>query len=1279
MFSTITILEYKNLISRSIDASFDRVKGSIEENSEKKSKRTSVEVEMRLRYLGFTEYQRIAGWLDKSKDNFDEISSSKTIDYIHKGVRYTVRDDKIIAIIKKETVNKSDDKQLDIRLSVNLEKSLKIDEDLSHDDVKREAEYYRIKNRTSYTFQNIIRIDMTEVSNEEKGRMKYSYECEMEFLQISETGEVDETSKDVCKTFLFELMKRRQNSENVYMQDKLRDMIQVLNSNLEQEDSREGLSYKFLAPARNLKYPDIVTGGLIGGKVKYNVAQKVDGVRQFFLVYQGSIWLVYPPHDFNLIARFSGVSIKDFMVDGEDVLPENRKTTCDIKTTHMYVPFDMVLLNSSNEIQTKPHNIRIKTATDLLNRLKDLLSERADISIVFKEFKEVGDTFETMSEAVVNTYNNKDSMCYKTDGMIFTPINANYNTGTEKHKIHERVLDKYPDICKLKEWENLTVDLLVDPNIQTAYGRGFKNEVTPFLGSKRNIFFSPEKIDWEDNFFKTNKTKGIVELRPAKKMIGDEIFYYLVPLKARPDKIQSNRTDYAAAIWDDINDPLSIETFKGETFRLLRHSFNKIKRELYYTIPDGADIFEIGTGKGGQMYRWSRLNKIFGVEPNQKSIDEMNTRLDNYDKSEEGKPLKPRVKVINTGGEDTQAIVEGCREWFNWDSSSKVKPFYIVSMLSLSFFWKDVSTFNGLVSTFQELNKAYKEAGGKEIQFVFMTIRGSPVLRLFSDLPQVNGTKSLTLGPCHMTLLPKEDNQLTPTLKIHIDDTIVDNQEEYLVSLSDLTNYIPLIDLTSKPSNIENCMSDSERKYAALFVSGKATIGSQDKNTPIRKMEVQKKKETPLITDRIDFRYRGRADFLNSRWLNLNIYHQSGEEKYLSSVNDANKETSAYRQGQFGYSKDTEYQSLGVLSLDSLGPEMAHLIRGKDKNGGVVFSLVSLVNAILTCTDIEYQQLSNEIERYTYCSKFYEMGLRNLSKETKYPSQEADELNRKVRDWLPTKEIESLIYTKLISDKLVTPDEVYYNKDGYFITEILYSGDDLKPVADPKRGNLYYMSEKKKEISMSDEVKPYLLSEKKIPKKVTKVTRYYKWIGEMKTPTDFINSYTDDMLHNILLKVDKININSIYYNCNNGKLFRYYHSLGMTLREIRKELTLFGRLDEEGNEEEYYTNPVQFSFLSDVYGINIKVFNMDKGCLEKGSQRDCIADRIYCTAKKENSFYASMGSNITIYVYYHQYEVNSKNNWSVTNLDVKDAPIRGIYVPLGVVDKKGMIKTLFSE
>lgn len=1299
IFDNISGTDFKKLISDTINISFEKLSESINSSHQKIKKRKTLEVELRLQHLGFTEYQRIANWFNGNNSKFTSIEHSRTTDYFDKSsYRYTVSEEgNILSIIKKEKIENVDIKELDVRLSVNMENSYKIDSNLTIEDVKEQSSYFRNKNRTSYIFEDIMRLDITEVSYEERRKTKYSYECEIEFIAISNTGEIDNESKQLAEEMVWILMMIRQNSESVYMQDKLRNMIVSLNTMLGQPPKKEGLSYKFLAPARNLKYPDLVDGGIVGGKVKYNVTQKVDGERKFFLVYGGGVWLVYPPNDFNLITTFTDTNIPNFMIDGEDVPMTNRSKTCDIKSNHMYIPFDTVLSNNSNSIQGRPHNIRMEMATSYLDFMKRILPKEIGITIMYKEFKELGDTFKSMSEAVISTYSLKDSMCYKTDGMIFTPINAIYNTGTEKQKIKDRVLTSFPDICKFKEWNKLTIDLYIDLEKKIGYGRGINNEQTPFIGSFRNSFDSKVNIDWENKFFKTFTVNGIVEFEPKKIVEEDKITYLLTPLKARPDKIQSNRTDYAGSIWDDINDPLDIKTFKGETFRLLRHSFNRIKKDLYSEIPNDSDIFEIGTGNGGQMYRWVRLNKVFGVEPNQEHIDEMNKRLENYDKTNKEKPLKPKVKVIKAGGEETEKIVKGCKKWFGWEEGIKPKPFFIVSMLSLSFFWKDLATFNGLISTMQELSKAYKKIGGKEVIFIFMTIRGSPVLRLFSDVQSKNGKKSLSLGPCTMSLLPVAEDGLTQRLEIHIEDSIVDNQEEYLVSLSDLTKYIPLENLTSTPSDVEKCMSEAEKKYSALFVSGRAKIGIKDKNTPVRQMAMEKKEKEIEVkvhipeknVERIDFRYRGRADFLTSRWLNLEVYHQSREEKYLAFPDIDAKETSAYKLIQFGQSKDREYYALGVLSLDSLGEEMAKAIKGT-KNGGVVFSVASLVNAILTCTDVKYQQISDEIERYSYCSNFYESALRRLTDKTEYPSEEAVSKNKKVREWLPEVEIESLIYSKLIDDKLIRAEEVYYksSKNGYYIGEVIFTGKYFNEPPEMKEGSLVFSFEESKKIKtkrLTDEEKGIMLSllidpEEK-PDEITRVTRFYKWKGEYKNYTDFNNSFSNDNLHDILLLVDRIDTNSIFYNCRNGELFRHYHISGKSLPEIRKELTLFGKIDEEDNEEEFYSTCLQFSFLSDVYGINIKAFSIDNECLAKNNNKECIANRIYCVPKEEYSFYTTNpDSKNFIHVYYHHYETKgNEDSWSSEDLHNSGPYIRGIYVPLGVLNGDGLISTLFDK
>jgi hypothetical protein len=842
IFELWTPEAFKKAIFASLEAQFSTLEEELKDFTV--GKKDTVEVELRIRDLGYTEYQRILKWL-LNQEGFDSVTEVHTTDYFIEKRRYTVDEEKnIIAVIEKGEPKNIDNVEFDTRLSLNVETSF--DNDLKHGVLLKKSTYNRKKKRNSFSIKDLLRIDMTEVSSMKKGKHVFNYECEIEFIKISQELEVDQISRNTIKIVLHNIILQRQNSQISYKQDKLRNMIQKLNTSLGKEDSRLGLDYTFLAPARNLKYPDIVTGGLIGGKYRYNVTIKADGIRKLLLFFGSGVWLIYPPHDFNLVGIYDDfLKVDGFMSDGEDVPIENRVNNCEIKSRHLYIPFDTCLLpltsKRDNDIQSGNQDSRLSKAIDILNSRKVVLSKMG-ITIMTKDFIELGDSFESMSAAIIKLDKIKDTLCYKTDGFMFTPINARYNTGTDPLPIHERVLTKHPDICKLKLWENLTVDFLVDISTTpfSIIGRGRSNAPTVFEGTTKYPFEASININWDAELFKSIKTSVIVEFEPLLREIAvtDEDgkkqikkIYMLTPLKVRPDKLQPNRTDYAGAIWDDINDPIDIATFEGKTFRLHRHSLNKVKRDLYFGIPDNADIFEIGTGNGGQLYRWKRFNKILGVEPSSEHIREMNTRLQKYDTTlnEDENKLTPRVQVLLGGAEETERIVNNAKTWFTWKKNKNIKPFYIVSMLSLSFFWKDKDTFNSLVKTVQSLRQAYIKAGGKEVFFLFLTIRGSLVKQLFKEHTNVvtQGKKrSLTLGPCSMILNEKKSKEdLSPVLEVDIKDTIVSSQEEYLVNIKDLKDYFPLIKLKSKSANIEPCMSEAERTYSSLLVYGSAKIG----------------------------------------------------------------------------------------------------------------------------------------------------------------------------------------------------------------------------------------------------------------------------------------------------------------------------------------------------------------------------------------------------------------------------------------------------------------------
>ena len=1344
LFESISSDAFKNAIFSSLQRQFDTLRISLSKIVT--DEKNIAEVELRIRDLGYTEYQRVLQWFLSHGNKYGEVTTQETTDYSIDAKRYSVdKDNKIIAIIEKEKIKDVDDIEFDTRLSLVIEKTSK--NKLTYKEVVAASKYNRIKKRISFMIGELIRVDMTEVSSVQKGKPVYSYECEIEFIKIAETLHIDDESVKAGKIFLYNIIKERQNSEMPYKQDKLRSMIAYLNNELGMENSNKGLDYKFLAPARNLKYGDIVTEGLIGGKYSYNVTIKADGVHKLLLFYGSGVWLVYPPHDFNLIAVSPGLLyINGVMFDGEDVPPENRKEDCKIDSKHLYIPFDTCLfpikdssntsLIKSSNIQTKNQDERLQKAIEILTNPK-LHLDKVGITVITKEFIPLGNSFESMATAVLKLNEVKDTLCYGTDGFMFTPINARYNTGTNSLPIYDRVLTKHPDICKLKLWKDLTIDLYtnIDSNPPSLIGRGINNILTPFIGTSKYPFDPAVNLYNKRKFFDNMKSSGIVEYKPKVRevIIGEEInkIYLLKPLKLRPDKTQPNRTDIAGAVWEDINDPIDIATFEGKTFRLHRHALNKVKRDLYATIPNKADIFEIGTGNGGQLYRWKRFHKVLGVEPDSKHIDEMNTRLKKYDSSlgKDEEKLETRVNVLQGGAEETKRIVKEAIKWFKWEQGNKIRPFYIVSMLSLSFFWKDVETFNSLVNTVQGLTQAYQEVATtskSSVHFIFLTIDGFLVRQLFKEHTNIiveENKKSLILGPCSMVLHPKGDN-MTELLEVDIKDSIVRNQTEYLVNTEDLKEYIPLSKLEIKSANIETCMSQSERTYSSLFVSGIAKIGKtiqkkklaspKNKSTMIKIKSVSDLKEekvsfhiAPVVPDTIELRYRGRLDFMTTRWLNLKKYHQlksnvsSDGKSNIVDVTQDDVESSSYQQELFGFSTrdSSEYQALGVLSLDCLGKEQADLLRGKDKIGGSTSSLISLINAILTCTDTEYQQEEDEQKRYTLCSRFYNKALKALFKETKYPSNDAKILNPHIRGWLPIVEMEKLILFRLVENKTINKDNLLYmDKEGqekeakkipelkaflkkytntggnFFITETIYTGKDFQPAGPPLLQPYQFVYEKRKVIKQDkvkdvELMKTFLIEDSKdIKHEITKVERYYKWVGNYNDYVEYLNSISNEEYHELLLKQDNIDINSIFYNCRGGYLFRYYHSRGKSLPEIYHELTIYG-IEEEGEEDEYYTQCFQFAFIADVYGINILGYSIPdlqpfyindssqlsdqpdsigkiipnpeltktkKGISKKVDQKYNIADRRYCNVDPNFSFYTTaLNSGLSSTIYFN--------------------------------------------
>lgn len=1182
-----------------------------------KNDKKSLEVEVKFKDICPPEFFRIMEYLNTSED-FDEPTSSLETDYLINKKRYTIDDRGVMTSLTKTAVpdmdKNYDNKTWHFRLSVNIE--TEEDPDISIDDLKK-SNYKRVKNRQSWIdINNDFRFDLTRVTTTTTPNKPpiYSYECELEFLF---ENAVNKSFKRASKTVM-QIIKVRHNSKNPYTEKMKRDIMEDLNLNLPLNGSskkRDFLDHRYLSPARNLKFPDIVNGGLIGGKINYTGTVKADGLRRQLLFYNDRVWLIYPPCEFNCI----GVNEKlrqfhGYMLDGEDIPLDKRKESCEIKTEHMFIPFDLILRRVtkkgspktilSNSIQDEDHSIRLKHAREIsvLNFLKPF-----GLSFYEKDFISLGETFESLSDSIKKLIELENNSDYYTDGFMFTPNNANYNTQTDTLPIEKRILTKHPDICKLKPKDELTIDLLVNMEEKMLYARGRGNKLVPFVGSFKYSFDVNSDVDFEDDFFTNLKDGSIVEFSPDEGK--------LVPKIVRTGKFQPNRSDYAAAIWDDINNPITLETLLGETDVLMRKSFNKIKKKIYDEIEKNSDIIEIGSGNGGQMTRWISSNRVFGIEPDINHINEMRKRLEDFDDKNSGvknyKSLSDKVKAINTGGEDHKVIVDEASKWFKWGEKDRInRPLYIVSMLSLSFFWKDSNMLSEFITTIRKLVSEYKKYGGKDVYFHFMTIEGNKVKKIFKTHEDVvqnqNGSKSLKLGPIDMTL----DSDI---LSINIENSIVENQTEYMVKLKDIEENLNFESLKIRNIKVEKIMSKHERDYAGLFVYGLSKLDVNTKNKSITLVNMSEEKKTieseikvdiPVKTERpistrlsvdesiqdstneIIFRIGGRGDFLTRRSKFNERFHRD-DIKFLTKSSLV--EESAYKNEFFGISSNIKYANGDNVEFQELGG-----MKMENTRDDIFYSAPSMINAILTSTNKEYQETSDNEKRQQMCEEFFDEATRSLRNETSYPSNIAKKLNPLVKGWMGTK----LLYKYAVEIKMTEElrgisFNIYENGDEFealFKYEI-FDHDDLlnfempeglikvEDLEDEVYENYEELLENYPEV---EQLKPEEFEDSDIVGEIVVKSGLYKWFGEYKTMEDFVYSIDDSTYHQHMLDSDKIKTDSIFYNYRGGYLFRLAHSNNKSLGDLIKENHILNP----------FKSLYEYGYIADVVGIGMKTFSM---------------------------------------------------------------------------------------
>ena len=822
----------------------------------------SIETEIRFQDIDSAIFNRVLDFFKDAKQTVDHSKDCISVDGTRRTARTIVDPQdpqighQVLHTIRKQLLW-SDNQTLSewgLKVAVNRETPIEIPQ--THGPVSPGRDkLVRNKHRVSVDLYNeTIRVDLTRVGEtDNEGRHLQKFEIEVELVDsLNFDSQIWENLDHV----LVRLLRLVHNTVVVYTRSTrdllIREINQILdpNSNSQTRSTPEGrtsgsgrgratgnpvLNHTSLVQARNLKIRDLIWGGLMGGPTKYTCTPKAEGLRKMFVIHSTGIWLIFPPREYCQLTPPNKQleTLEKTILDGEDLLHQHRKPNSTIKEPHYYLPFDTIACRGSLLIQNKTHLERLKICDEIRNIFQRPGSKPLSFALGKKDFDLLGETMSDFYETIARMDAKIAELPYQTDGYMFTPNNCQYNPHSDGHPLNKRILTRYPDICKWKEPSKLTIDLRLKwrpVTHDTSEGLGVLlandsegpkgSRVVPkvFRGSSMNPFDPATQMKWDHPILNGLPSESIVELAPDFSTQPVQLF----PLRVREEKPQPNRLEIARDVWDDINHPLEHQTLVGKSFALVRAYHNRVKRDLLQQIPTGSYLVDLGSGRGGDVRKWYHLARVLAVEPNLEHTRELRRRLESavIREGTSTSTMDQKVSIEVCGAEDTTRIVEAAKSTFGLLPSQgmDLPPMYITMMLSLSFFWKSIPFLNQLATTIRALIQMYVDAGGRHpVEFKFLTIEGAAVRTLFRSHPN-----PVVLGPATIGL---HDN----IVKIHIVDTIVEDQTEYLVDLSQLWVLAGLRPQQIAPATGEPFLSPTESLYTQLYVYGSCIQGT---NTP---------------------------------------------------------------------------------------------------------------------------------------------------------------------------------------------------------------------------------------------------------------------------------------------------------------------------------------------------------------------------------------------------------------------------------------------------------------
>lgn len=736
------------------------------------------EVEVRFHDVTRSQFLRLRSLLTRPTKGIT-MTTERTTDYIQGDIRRTVLGE-TVTWLRKNRVWSADVPEYGLRIAVNRELDIA---PLS----EFKSTVVRNKDRTSVMLTGgTVRVDLTEVSMQVDGQDRVIYEVEIELLQFN---------LPALESAVSFILRQLLETTELYTRSERKAVLGQVNNLLNPEAGSETgrLDPAVVVQARNLKHRDMVWGGLIGNPITgYTVTHKADGIRKLLIFHKSGVWLVMGT-EVNCVRHGEVPQLTGTILDGELIPPESKLPGAP-QTRHWYVTFDCLAIQGQTNIQLQPHADRMKICQIIADKFKDTL-----LYVTTKAFHSFN-TPERFFEVMASMFREQPLLVYRNDGFMFTPETSPYNPHSDQNPLSVRVLTRYPDICKWKPLDKLTIDFrivwragMLPRELElNVFERG---QDVKFIGSKLNPA-DVSMVDVDNPMTRNLPTGTIVEYG------WDVKTERLIPQRLRLDKLRPNHKNIAVDVWDDIHHPIDAETLQGQSLDLVRAYHNQIKRSLYDSDA-GETLLDIGGGRGGDVGKWRRYRRVITVEPNADNRRELERRI-------HVQGMQNKVRVIAAGGEETEVITQAVRAFL-------VQADTVSLMLSLSFFFGDPTKLRALAQTI--INNL--KPGG---QILYLTIDGDSVDQVFDPAFRGVVLKRLDLGPASFERINSNE------MKVHIAGTIVEDQTEWLVRLTSLVEVLnstsPRFSLASRHrASTEKFMSSGEALYSEMYSFGSITSG----------------------------------------------------------------------------------------------------------------------------------------------------------------------------------------------------------------------------------------------------------------------------------------------------------------------------------------------------------------------------------------------------------------------------------------------------------------------